>query len=68
MFASLGGPIETERHLASRKWFRRPTVWIATVMAVAFLSTAVVVMRSRDAAEAPRVPFSEPRRGLGSHG
>jgi hypothetical protein len=33
-------------------------------MAVAFLSTAVVVMRSRDAAEAPRVPFSELLRDL----
>jgi cell division protease FtsH len=33
-------------------------------VAVAFLSTAVVVMRSRNATEAPRVPFSELLRDL----
>ncbi len=64
MFASRGGLIETERHLASRKWFRHRNVWIATVAAVAFLSTAVVVMRSRQAADAPRVPFSDLLRDL----
>jgi cell division protease FtsH len=64
VFASSGGPIETERYVASRKWFRRRNIWIATGVAVALLSIAAAVLRSRSAAEVPQVAFSDLLRDL----
>jgi cell division protease FtsH len=64
VFASSGGPIETERHVASRKGFRRRNIWIAAGVAVALLSIAAVVLRSRSAVEVPQVAFSDLLRDL----
>jgi cell division protease FtsH len=64
VFASSGGPIETERYVTSRTWFRRRNIWIATGVAVALLSIGVAVLRSRSAVEVPQVAFSDLLRDL----
>ena len=50
--------------MASRTWFRRRNIWIATGVAVALLSIAAAVLRSRSAAEVPQVAFSDLLRDL----
>ncbi len=50
--------------MASRKWFRRRNIWIATGVVVALLSTAAAVMRTRSAVEIPQVAFSDLLRDL----
>ena len=50
--------------MASRKWFRRRNIWIATGVAVALLSVAVVGVRSRSAVKVPQVAFSDLLRDL----
>jgi cell division protease FtsH len=64
VFAFSGGPIETERHVASRNLFRRRNIWIATGVAVALLSIAAMALRSRSAVEVPQVAFSDLLRDL----
>ena len=50
--------------MASGNLFRRRNIWIATGVAVALLSIAAMVLRSRSAVEVPQVAFSDLLRDL----